>query len=158
MSDEKLCIAAKLFDCYMVDVVNLEEEHPLLAMIKRPQPMMFLTVFDGEIIYQSKQKPTASSVFSLCAKTLKKTHKFSLDKVARDEQKLLTELGKLKDSLENIKNTRLRKADKLSKREDLALQEEEKEIQEKIAELKEEEAKLLTLPKLEKEGEVATGS
>jgi hypothetical protein len=135
----------------MVDLVNIEEGHPLLAMVKRPQPMSFMVVYDGKVMGKSKQKPTPSSVYSLCSKLLRKTHKVSLDKIVKEEQKILNELDKLNGSMENIKNTRLRKGDKISKREDASLQEEEEEIQTKISELKEKEAKLLTLPSRDKE-------
>jgi hypothetical protein len=135
----------------MVDLENVKEGNSLLSLVKRPRPMSFLVVYEGKVTGKSKQKPTPSSVYSLCARLLKKTHKISLDKIVKEEQKILNELDKLNGSLEIIKDTRLRKGDKISKRENKSLQEEEEEIQKKIAELKEREAKLLTLPEPEKE-------
>jgi hypothetical protein len=152
--DEKYYIAARFFDCYMVDVANIEKGHPLLTLVKKPKPMSFITVSNGRVLYKTNDKPSSSNIFSVCAKTLKKTHKFDLEKITKEEQEILSEISALNDQLEKIKNTRLQKNKKLSKREGAALTKEEETIQKKMSELREAESKLMTLPS-DKKGKVA---
>ncbi len=152
--DEKYYIAARFFDCYMVDIATIEKGHPLLTLVKRPKPMSFITVSKGKVLYKTKDKPSSSSIFSMCAKALKKTHKFDLEKITKEEQKILSEISDLNAQLEKIKKTRLQKGKKLSKREEAALTKEEKTIQDKMSELREAESKLMTLP-LDRKGKIA---
>lgn len=146
LTDEKFYIAAKFFDCYQVDINGIKDDHALLKLVKKPKPMTFFILFNGDVLYKTKEKPSVSSIFGLCGKALKKTHGVLLDKIAKEEQKLLTGIDKLNSALEKIRNTRTRKGDKISKRENLSLQKEEKKIQDDLAVLKEAERKLLTLP------------
>jgi len=144
--DEKFYIAARFFDCYQVDINGISEEHALLKLVKKPKPMSFFILFDGKIIYRTKDKPSVNSLFGLCAKALKKTHGIALDKIAKEEQKLLTAIDKLNTEMDKIREKRTKKGKKISKREDLSLQKNESQIQEKLGALKEEEKKLFILP------------
>ena len=155
--NEKVCIAAKFFDCYQVDIYELEEDHPILTLIKKPKPLTFFTVHKGEVLYKSKEKPSASNIFSMCSRTLKKAYKVSLDKIAKEEEKILDELDELLMEKEQIEQTRLKKGHGLSKREDEALQKKEQELFEREAALREAEKKLLDLEEFRKKPEETAG-
>jgi len=145
LANEKFCITAKFFDCYQVDVTDIEEGHPILTMIKRPKPLTFFTIHKGKVLYGTKQKPSVSNLFSTCSKTLKKTHNAPLDKIVKQESKILDELDKIIVEKKKIDEKRLKAGRKLSKREDESLRKREQELFDQEAQLKEEEEKLLEL-------------
>jgi len=145
LNNEKFCIAAKFFDCFQIDVAELDEENPLRKTIKRPKPMTCYTLSKGKIIYKSKAKPSASQIFSMCSKTLKKVYGVSLDKIAKQEEKILDQLAKVQQEKDQIEKKRLSKGKNLSKREDKKLQMREQELFEEELDLKEKERKLLDL-------------
>ncbi len=150
--NEKVCIAARFFDCYQVDVTDIDKDHPILKLIKKPRALTFYTIHGGKILYGSKEKPSASSLFQICSKTLKKLYHVSLKKIAKEEEKILDELDKVLIEREKIEMTRLKKGSKLSKKEDLAFQKREQELFDKEADLRERERQLLDLrPKEEAE-------
>lgn len=142
---EKVCIAAKFFDCYQVDVTDIEDDHPIHKLVKNPKPLTVYTLFGGKIIYASKVKPSSSSIFSICSKTLKKVFKVSLEKIAKEEERLLTALEKVDQEKEKIDKIRLQKGRKLSRKEDVSLQKKEQDLFEKYETLKKAEKALLDL-------------
>ena len=60
--NEKVCIAAKFFDCYQVDLADIEKNHPLYQMVKRPKKLTFYTICNGELLYGSPIKPSVSKL------------------------------------------------------------------------------------------------
>lgn len=143
--NEKFCIAAKFFDCYQVDVTDVDEGHPLLQMIKRPKPLTFFTLHKGKVLYGTKEKPSVSNLFSTCSKTLKKTHNAPLELIVKQEGKILDALDKIIVEKKKIDELRLKKGKNLSKRDDESLRKREQELFDEEAQLKEEEQKLLEL-------------
>ncbi len=151
--NEKFCISAKFFDCYQVDVTEIDKEHPLLNLIKRPKPLTFFTLHKGKILYGTKEKPSVSSLFTTCSKTLKKTHNAPLDKIVKQESKILDQLDKIIVEKKKIDKLRLKKGRTLSKREDESLRKREQELFDLEAQLKEEEKKLLELEQYTKKSD-----
>ncbi len=148
--NEKFCITAKFFDCYQVDVTDIEEGHPLLTMIKRPKPLTFFTLHKGKILYGTKEKPSVSNLFTACSKTLKKTHNAPLEKMVKEEGKILDELDKIIVEKKKLDEKRLKKGRTLSRREDESMRKREQELFDQEAQLKEEEQKLLELERYAK--------
>lgn len=149
--NEKVCIAAKFFDCFQVDLYELEDDHPILTLIKKPKPLTFYTIHQGKVLYKTKEKPSASQIFSTCSRTLKKCFSASLDKIVAREEKILDELDEILFEKERIEQTRLKKGKDLSEKEDAALQKKEQELFEREMTLKEEEQKLLNLEEFKKD-------
>jgi hypothetical protein len=143
--NEKVCIATKFFDCYQVDTADLEDDHPLHNLIKKPRPLTIHTVHKGKVICSTKEKPSSSNIFLVCDRTLKKAYSVSLEKIAREEEKILDELDKLRREKEKIDQTRLKKGKSLSKREDETLRKKEQKLFDREAVLREAEEKLLDL-------------
>lgn len=160
LTNEKVCIAAKFFDCYQVDVTDMDESHPLQKLIKKPKPLTVYTIHKGKVLYKTKEKPSPSLIFSTCSRTLKKTYKVSLEKIAKKEEAILDELDKIRQEKEAIDKKRLDKGKRLTDREDAALAKREQELFEREMTLKEEEQKLLSLEKYmkEKDQEATTDS
>jgi len=145
LTNEKVCIAAKFFDCYQVDVTDLESDHPILKLIKNPKPLTVYTIYGGKVLYRTKEKPSASKIFNICSGTLKKIYRVSLEKIAKKEEKILNGLEKIAMERKRIEQSRFEKGRKISKRENLSLQKKEQELFEKENSLKEAEQKLLDL-------------
>jgi hypothetical protein len=143
--NEKICIAAKFFDCYQVDVTDIDEEHPLREMIKKPKPLTFYTLYKGEIVSNTEEKPSVSTLLSACSRTLKKSHQVSLDKVTKEEVKILDDLDKIAREMEKIGEVRIKKGDKISSTEDKTLRKKEEKLLQRESELKEKETRLLEL-------------
>ncbi len=158
--NEKFCIAAKFFDCYQVDLEEIEENHPIRKLIKKPKPLTFHTLHKGKILYSSKVKPSSSNLFSICEKTLKKSFKVSLSKIAKEEQKLLDQIDKVQMELNQIEELRIRKGKNLSKKTDLSLRKKEQELFEKEMALRDKEKELLniTLQDKKKQGKDKTAA
>lgn len=143
--NEKFCIAAKFFDCYQVDLAEIEQDHPIRKLIRKPKPLTFHTIHNGKVLYSTKEKPSSRNLFSICEKTLKKTYKVSLSKIAKQEQKLLDQIDKIKMELQQIEELRIRKGKNLTKKNDLSLRKKEQELFDKEMDLREQEKDLLNI-------------
>jgi len=145
LTNEKVCIAAKFFDCYQVDVTDIEKDNPILKLIKKPKPLTVYTLYGGKVLYGTKAKPSSSKIFNICSGTLKKVFHLSLEKIAKKEKKILDDLEKIARERERIEQSRFEKGRKISKKENLSLQKKEQELFERESSLKEAERKLLDL-------------
>ena len=53
--NEKVCIAARFFDCYQVDVTDIDKDHPILKLIKKPRALTFYTIHGGKSFTDPKK-------------------------------------------------------------------------------------------------------
>jgi len=150
LTNEKVCIAARMFDCYQVDLAEVEEGHPLLDLVKRPRPLTFHTVYAGKVLFSTGERPSSSEIVTACARILKREFGIALDTIIKAEQKLLDELDTVLIAKEKCEATRIKKGQSLSKKEDAELQKLEQELSAREAELREAERKLFDIQEYRK--------
>lgn len=146
LCDDKLYVATKTFDCYILDENNLSKDDPLKGMLKRHRAPSFVVFHHGKVLYGSGSKPSASKAYSMMKKCISKVYKLSLDKIVKEGLEIKMEIEKIKDAKKELDKKLAKLMDEKNSKKKDKYRKEKEELEQKEQTFRQQEEELYNLP------------